>query len=188
MQRKLLSAETRARDAEKETEKRREELKEALRRVSDDTKREKNLAAALAAERARADRAEKELDDSKRAFFQNASSRRFGGEIRGGVGGGPAADDGRRGLRAAAGGAIGGDAQSSFGASPSFSAFSKGSVAAPIGPPGGAPAAAASLARAEPAQASAVAPFAGGSLFGLGGLPLGGLGNGTWSEDAETWR
>ncbi len=188
MQRKLLSAETRARDAEKETEKRREELKEALRRVSDDTKREKNLAAALAAERARADRAEKELDDSKRAFFQNASSRRFGGGDYGGVGGGPAADDGRRGLRAAAGGAIGGDAPQFVGASPSFGAFSKGSVAAPIGPPGGAPAAAASLARAEPAQVSAVAPFAGGSLFGLGGLPLGGLGNGTWSEDAETWR
>ena len=91
-----------------------------------------------------------------------------------------AADDGRRGLRAAAGGAIGGDAP------PGFGAFSKGSAAAPIGPPD-AIAAAASLARAEPAP-DAAAPFAGGSLFGLGGLPLGGLGNGTWSEDADTWR
>jgi hypothetical protein len=187
MQRKLLSAETRARDAEKETAARREELKEALKRVSDDAKREKNLAAALDKERARADRAEKELDDSKRAFVQNASSRRFGGGDYGGVGGGPAADDGRRGLRAAAGGAIGGDAPP-FGASPSFGAFSKGSVAAPIGPPGAIAAAASRASRAEPAQASAAAPFAGGSLFGLGGLPLGGLGNGTWSEDAETWR
>jgi hypothetical protein len=102
--------------------------------------------------------------------------------------GGPAADDGRRGLRAAAGGAIGGDAPQVVGASPSFGAFSKGSVAAPIGPPGAIAAAASRASRAEPAQASAAAPFAGGSLFGLGGLPLGGLGNGTWSEDAETWR
>ena len=208
---RLRGAESRARDAERrlaEMEKREERRKRSDADFGNDAKAARlefaKLAGTLAAERARADRAERELAETRKrgAFFRDGARQGHGAASAGGVGAGPGADaDGRRGLRAAPGaGAIGGDAFSKepFGAPPGFSnAFSnapfadaKGPTAAtaPIGPPGEI-ADDRRDARTEPAAGDAGAPFgAPRSLFGLGGLPLGGLGNGTWSGDGDTWR
>ena len=147
------------------------------------------LAETLAAERACAARAERELAET-RAFFRDGS-RLGDATSAGGVGAGlGAVVDGRRGLRA-----VVGDDAPAFGAPPGFAAFSqapfgdaneKGPAAAPIGPPG--EISVGTGARIGSAAPGVSAPFGGGSLFGLGGSLLGSLGNGAWSGDGDTWR
>ena len=200
---KQSDAEARARDAE-ERLRRREEETQSWKRGAEQTKRRGDeLAAKLRDAETRARDAEKRVAEMEERFLEaerlrKRSSDQFGGE--------EVFDElalNRRGLRAPTqrdAGAIGGDANPGTrfaNAPPGFASFERPKPfadgerrAAPIGPPGGTPAAAKALARdgGAPDAPAAGAPFGGGALFGLGGGLLGGLGNGTWSGDGDTWR